>query len=288
MRQFSVSVGKDGQGLLTCYLRDTMEFEKSRLRPAVIICPGGAYRECAGREGEPYALRFLAMGYQAFVLAYSVAPARFPRSLLELAEAVALVRERAPLWQIDPERIFVCWSSAGGHLAGCLGVHWDKAFVQEGSGRRGEEIRPDGLILCYPVISAEEYAHEGSVKNLLGERWEDPGLRDLISLEKQAGRQVPPVFLWHTGEDRTVAAENSLLFAGALRRAGVSVEIHLFSGGRHAMALADEDTALDPDGEYADPGAAKWTELAGLWVKRQFRAKSVTVPGTVDFPPFSY
>lgn len=255
-------------GVLTGYLRDTQEFEKERLRPAVVICPGGSYAECSGREGEPYALRFLTMGYQAFVLDYSVAPVRFPAALLELARAVALVREKADQWQIDPEQIFVCGSSAGGHLAGSLGVHWDKKFVQEGSGRSGEKIRPDGLILCYPVITAGEYAHEGSVKNLLGERRVDRELLDLISLEKQAGSQVPPTFLWHTAGDRTVGAENSLLFAMALKRAGVAVELHLFSGGRHAMALGDEDTALDPEGEYADPGVAEWTRLAGLWVKR--------------------
>lgn len=256
-------------GVLTGYLRDTQEFEKERLRPAVVICPGGSYAECSGREGEPYALRFLTMGYQAFVLDYSVAPARFPTALLELARAVALVRENADRWQIDPRRIFVCGSSAGGHLAASLGVHWDKEFVQKGSGRRGEEIRPDGLILCYPVITAGEYAHEGSVRNLLGDKKDDPRLRELISLEKQAGSQVPPVFLWHTAADRTVAAENSLLFALALKKAGVSVELHLFSGGRHAMALGDEDTALDPAGEYADPGVAEWTHLAGLWAKRR-------------------
>ena len=82
-------------GVLTGYLRDTQEFEKERLRPAVVICPGGSYAECSGREGEPYALRFLTMGYQAFVLDYSVAPVRFPVALLELARAVAALADCA-------------------------------------------------------------------------------------------------------------------------------------------------------------------------------------------------
>lgn len=273
-----------GGGVLTCYIRDNLQFERRRLRPAVIICPGGAYAVCAEREGEPYALRFLDMGCQTFVLRYSVAPARFPQALLELAEAVAAVRERAGEWGVDPSRILVCGSSAGGHLAGCLGVHWDKGFVQSGAGRTGAEIRPDGLILCYPVVTMGrgEGAHQGSVDNLLGERREDDGLRELLSLERQAGPQVPPVFLWNTLEDGTVPPENSLLLAGALMRAGVSVEYHLFPLGRHALALADETTALSslPEGEspegaktgeYMDPAAAMWTELAALWIRRLSR-----------------
>ena len=255
-------------GVLTGYLRDTQEFEKERLRPAVVICPGGSYAECSGREGEPYALRFLTMGYQAFVLDYSVAPVRFPAALLELARAVALVREKADQWQIDPEQIFVCGSSAGGHLAGSLGVHWDKKFVQEGSGRSGGK---DPAGRSDPLLSGD---HRRGVRprrfreKSAGRETGGPGTAGPDLFGKTGGQPgAAHVPLAHGGRPDRGGGKQPPLCHG-VKAGGVAVELHLFSGGRHAMALGDEDTALDPEGEYADPGVAEWTRLAGLWVKR--------------------
>ena len=81
-------------------------------RPAVIVCPGGAYRYKSEREGDPVAMRFLAAGIHAFVLQYSVAPNRYPAAFLELASAVAEVRKHASEWNVDPEKILVCGFSA--------------------------------------------------------------------------------------------------------------------------------------------------------------------------------
>ena len=128
-----------GGGVLTCYIRDNLQFERRRLRPAVIICPGGAYAVCAEREGEPYALRFLDMGCQTFVLRYSVAPARFPQALLELAEAVAAVRERAGEWGGTPSESWcaapppaVIWPA----VWGCTGTKSSCSPARGGRGRR--------------------------------------------------------------------------------------------------------------------------------------------------------
>lgn len=119
-------------------------------------------------KAEPVAMQFLAMDCQAFVLRYSTAPSRFPVALMELASAVDIVRAHGSEWHVDSEKVVVCGFSAGGHLAACLCVFWNRDFLLKPLGLSGERVRPDGLILSYPVISSGEFAHEGSFDNLLG------------------------------------------------------------------------------------------------------------------------
>lgn len=261
--------GADGENAcLTAYIRDTMQAQKGRKRPAVIICPGGAYERCSDRESEPVAMEFLTMGRHAFILEYSVAPSRFPTALIQLAKAVALIRKRGEEWNVDTNEIAVCGFSAGGHLAASLGVFWNQRDIWEAAGAAPEDIRPDGLILCYPVITSGGYGHQGSFRNLLGEAYGKEKAMDMVSLEKHAGPHVPPVFMWHTDEDTTVPAENSLLFAMALRKAGVSLEYHLFPRGRHGLSLANEESAkAGLEEEYIVPCCQQWIPLAERWLK---------------------
>ncbi|MBO7364934.1 MAG: alpha/beta hydrolase [Lachnospiraceae bacterium] len=135
-------------------------------RKAVLVCPGGAYRFTSLRESEPVALRFFAEGIQAFVLWYS-APAPFPKALTELARSVRFIRANAADWNIDPEGIYVMGFSAGGHLAASLSNMWHMGFLNDLCGSAPDEIRPDGNILCYPVITSGEYAHAESFEHLL-------------------------------------------------------------------------------------------------------------------------
>ncbi|RGY97247.1 alpha/beta hydrolase [Clostridium sp. AM58-1XD] len=258
----------ENSAFLTGYIRTEIEAQKGRRRPAVIICPGGGYERCSDREAEPVAMQFSAMGYHAFVLEYSVAPYRFPAALLELAKAVAYLRSRGKEWEIDTERIAVCGFSAGGHLAASLGVFWNREDVYGAVGETPEAVRPDRLILCYPVISSGEYGHQDSFRNLLGEAYGSATDMEMVSLEKQAGAHVPPVFMWHTDEDATVPAENSMLFAMALRKAGVSLEYHLFPHGRHGLSLATEDSAKpEEDGKvYVVPCCQQWIPLVKEWL----------------------
>lgn len=259
---------RNGEALLTCYLKDNTDGKPNARRKAVIICPGGGYDFCSTREGEPAAFQFLAMDCQAFVLHYSTAPGVFPQALSELAAAVALIRRRAGAWHVDPQCIIVCGFSAGGHLAASLGVFWDRDFLSGKLELRKEEIRPAGLILCYPVISSGEYGHKGSFDNLTGNGLSEYG-RDFLSMEKQVGSQVPPVFMWHTDTDRTVPVENSLLFAWALKKAGVGLELHIFPEGRHGLALASQETDKETDdnrGGYVVPCCQIWTSLARVWI----------------------
>ena len=256
--------GKDA--VLTVYLRSPLAGDPDKKRPAILICPGGGYRRLSDREAEPIAMQYLAMGYHAMVLEYSVAPNTFPTALLELATAMALIREHAGAWSVDSDRIIVSGFSAGGHLACSLGVFWDRDFVAAPLSLIPEQIKPNGLILCYPVISSGPDCHRDSFLNLLGRQAEDSEARDQVSLELQVGPQMPGTFLWHTWTDQSVPVENSLLLAQACAKAGVNLEMHLYPIGIHGLALAAEDSA-EPGHKQVEPQCQSWIPLAKTWLQ---------------------
>ena len=251
---------------LTAYLLDPMAETALRLRPAVVICPGGGYTRLSEREDQPVAMEYLAAGFQVFSLHYSVAPDVFPRALMELALAVRLIRLNSAKWHVDPEKIVVSGFSAGGHLACCLGVFYNRDFLCGPLKTSPEQIRPDGLLLCYPVITSGPFCHPGSIESLLGPDARDQEKRRLVSLELQAGPHTPPTFLWHTCTDQTVPVENSLLFADALRSHGVSLEMHLYPKGRHGLSLATHEVE-GGDGRYYEPRCQGWIGLAKSWIR---------------------
>lgn len=258
----------DYEPKLYAYLLDPIKDYRPAPRPAVLICPGGAYAYTSDREAEPLALYFLAAGIPTFVLRYSVAEvsdAKFPTSLREVSLAMAYIRAHGGEWAIDPQRVFVCGSSAGGHLAASLGVHWDKELVWKGAGIPFGENRPAGTILMYPVISSGEKQHVGSFHNLMGET-ETPELREFLSLEKQVSGNTPPAFLWHTFEDPSVPVENSLLYAAALAKHHIPFELHVYPRGGHGLALANELTSLG-DPALVVPECQEWVANAIRWVK---------------------
>lgn len=268
---------------LVTYLQEDTPDIMIHQRPMVVVCPGGAYYETSDREADVVALRMLGMGFHAAVLRYSCAPAVFPAALLELASSVKLLREHAAEWHIDPEKIVVMGFSAGGHLAASLGVFWNKGFLSEGLGLKSCEhqlLRPDGMILCYPVITSGEYANRGSFENLLGlvqdrvpELFEGFGescplevMLEKLSLEKQVSRDTPRAFIWHTFEDGLVPVENSLLLAGALRKAGVETEFHMYPHGVHGLSLASRLTVKNGDAGLIQEACQGWVEMAGRWI----------------------
>lgn len=277
-KELSVDISRAGctgdpenQPVLQAYLLDeSKELKNSRERTAVLVCPGGAYRFRSDREGEPIAMRFLARGMQAFVLHYSVAPAKFPCALVELAASVACIREHAKEWHIDEKKIFLCGFSAGGHLCASLGTMHRQDFLRkilcDTLRLREGSWRPDGMILAYPVISSGSCTHEESRENLIGRHPAD-SLVSQVSLEKQVTEETVPTFLWHTWEDDAVPVENSLLFAAALRRAGVSCEMHIYEKGGHGLALCDEVTEDLPS--QIRPDVSSWLDLAVRWLRRR-------------------
>lgn len=261
-----------GAALVTGWRLDEISVSPGKKRPAVLILPGGGYQCRSDREGEPVAIRFLAMGCHAFILNYSVSPNRFPTALWEAAQTIADIRRQAGQWNIDPEKILVCGFSAGGHLAGCTGTFWNQPLVGEAIGQSPRQIRPDGLILCYPVVTAGEFCHAGSFHNLLGEEQNEAQLNQ-VSLENQVRPDMPPVFLWHTVTDTSVPVENSLLLAGAMRRAGVNFELHIYPAGRHGLSLANEETGGE-DESLVVPCCQSWISLVESWIETNFNERT--------------
>jgi len=214
---------------------------------AMVICPGGGYSHLAPHEGQDYALWLNQHGVTGFVLKYRLGANgyRHPAELQDAARAVRLVRAHAADWGIDPKRVGIMGSSAGGHVASTLLTHFDAGFTNSADAVERESSRPDLGILCYPVITMGQYTHKGSKDNLLGKD-PAPELVKSVSNELQVTKATPPCFIWQTFEDKTVPVENSLLFATALRAAGVPFDLHIYQHGGHGMGLADKPPFAHP------------------------------------------
>ncbi len=228
---------------------------------AIIIAPGGGYvRLSTEREGVQYANWLSTLGVTSFVLKNRLGEFGHPAPLEDVLRAVRLVRARAAEFKVNPARIGVMGSSAGGHLAASAGTLFDHAAGKTGAELDAVSARPDFLILMYPVITMEDpFVHAGSRRALLGTT-PSPELLQLMSLEKQVTAATPPTLLIHTQEDATVPVENSILFYQALTRAKVPAEMYLFEHGSHGMGLKpDFGTASDWPAR-----AAEWLRNRGL------------------------
>lgn len=272
MRNEQIKIQVEGSGkdicLETYILGDVMDGARNRKTPLVLICPGGGYAMTSNREAEPIALQFNSMGYQAAVLRYSCAPAVYPTALCEVAQSVKLIREHAEDWNVDAEKIIVMGFSAGGHLAASYGVFWNESWLTEKMQCDKQLLKPNGLVLCYPVISSkEEIAHQDSIKNLLGESY--PEMKEQVSLEDKVGKHTPKTFLWHTFTDPVVPFWNSFRFAEALGKAGVPMEYHLYPQGGHGLSLANEQTANE-EGKGVEKVCQSWVPLLRSWMLENF------------------
>ena len=237
----------------------TLQDFPADIKGIIIICPGGAYRSLSPRESEPVAGAYTSAGWGTAVLQYSIRTSveqpvldRVP--LKQLSESVRIVRERHP-----DKPVLVCGFSAGGHLAATLGVHW----------REENLARPDGLILCYPVITAGPYANKESFGNLTTA--EDA---EWFSIEKWVNDDMPPVFLWHTVTDTEVPVQNSIMLAQKMSLYNVSYELHLYPRGVHGLSLATPEVEQPEKQRYADAHVATWFNLSLEWL-RQFDTKGL-------------
>lgn len=255
--------------LYTYFLDSSIEMRPNEKRPVILMCPGGGYEMTSDREAEPMAMQFLAMGYHVAILRYSVCPVRYPAALLQVAESVLYLKEHADEYHIDPEKIVVQGCSAGGHLAANYGIAWNSPFLTKLMGMENdpERLCAAGLLLCYPVITSGEKAHEESFRNLLGEQYEEK--KEELSLENQVTPDTPPTFLWHTATDETVPVENSLYFFQACLQQGVSAELHIYPVGGHGLSLANEETCR-ANGIGVQKECQSWIGLAQTWLKKIF------------------
>ena len=222
----------------------------------MIVLPGGGYGGLADHENQPIARWLNTLGITAVVLRYRLGPRyHHPIPLADAARAIRTVRSRAEKWGIHPQRIGILGFSAGGHLAATASTHFDDGDAQAADPVDRFSSRPDVSVLLYPVITmSEPFTHVGSRTNLLGEK-PSAELIELLSNEKQVTGRTPPAFLFHTVGDGSVPVENSVMYATALRRAGVPFEMHLYEKGQHGVGLAE-----------GDPILRTWTERCAAWL----------------------
>ncbi len=239
------------------------------VRDALLVIPGGGYEMvCNHNEGEPIAHAFLARGYNTFVLHYSIGEhAVFPQPLIEASLAVKHIKDHAEEYNINPDRVFGCGFSAGGHLCASLGTLWHLPEIYERAEIPYGSNKLAGMLNIYPVISAlVPGTHMPSFHRILGT--ESPSQEELArySLELRVSENTVPAFVVHTIVDQTVSVANSLVFARALTDHNIPCEVHIYPKGAHGFSLATEWTA-EGYTEKINPTNAKWVDLANDWMK---------------------
>lgn len=207
---------------------------------AVVICPGGGYTNLSmNREGQQYAAWLSTLGITSFILKNRLQEWGHPAPLQDVLRALRLVRSRAAEFGVDPRRIGVMGSSAGGHLAASASTLFDHADGRTGAALDAVNARPDFAVLVYPVITmTDPAAHAGSRRALLGNA-PGPALLAQMSVEQQVTAATPPTLLLHTQGDKTVPVDNSILYYQALTRAGVPAELYVFEQGGHGIGMRD-------------------------------------------------
>lgn len=240
-------------------------------RGAVIICPGGGYSVRAPHEGQGYADFLMSEGLDAFVLDYRVKPNRYPAALSDARRAIRFVRHNAEKFGIDPNKIAIMGSSAGGHLAAHAATYIGELSEETGDEIDSESYIPNGQILCYPVLDYE--GHKGSYNNLLAERLVE--LRDTVTPMLLATEKAPPAYMWHTSSDMSVNVCNTYRYATRLKDLGIPVEMHIYPVGDHGLGLADRTDPFmgaRPDllrnGRInAAPHVKTWAPLLVKWLR---------------------
>ncbi len=222
----------------------------------VIICPGGGYGCRAQHEGHPYAAYFNSIGMDAFVCQYRVSPHRFPLPLLDLRRSVRFVRANAARFGIDPAKIAVMGSSAGGHLAALTSTYTAPIAYEDTDEIDAVSPMPNATILCYPVIRRPDetgVGHRDSFRNLMGADMEAHYAE--VSCDELVNGTTPPAFLWYTADD-PVNVINAYLYASALHRHGIPHEMHTFHEGPHGLGVAKDN-----------PHVAQWLPLLRNWLR---------------------
>ena len=235
------NITDDPDVTLMAYISDISgEMKNMQIKPAVLVFPGGAYKYCSDREAEPVAFAYLAKGFNAFVLRYSLnEKSKFPTPLNDAVTAIEFIRDNSKEFHTDPQRLAVCGFSAGGHLAAAVSTMTD--------------VRPNACILGYPCILS-------STSPILANPVE--------SVDEYVTKQTPPSFIFAASNDGCVPVENSLSYAQALSKNGVSFEMHIFSEGDHGFSLGT-DVVCEKKAflDVVRPNSY-WLDRSAEWLKK--------------------
>lgn len=272
IQQYTIT---DKKALLTAYLHDTDE-----IRPAIIVCPGGAYMLIGNQEGEPVAEKFYEYGFQAFVLTYSTISSdlhrehpewtyeqtiqegenivfecetlssNYPNPLIELTLAMKFIKDNCTEFHIDNSKIGVIGFSAGGHLTALYGNKWHEEWLLNETGLT-KGIKPWFQGVCYGVTHMDENYLFWLKENQPGLikmykaffNTVDPKTETMIELSPAytVNKHTPPTFIWHTTQDELVPVIQSLSFANALEKNHIPWEAHFYEQGGHGLSTADQN-----------------------------------------------
>ncbi len=254
------------------YLDTYVVNDRSHLRPAMIVIPGGGYSVvCTEREGEPIALAYVKEDFQCFVLNYRVGRKEdvYPAQMVDAGRAFLYVKENAADFGIDPEKIFFVGFSAGGHLAGCMGTMFNAPEVLEALDVEKDAIRPAGVVLSYPVTTAIGPCHAYSYEKLSGKDFDSIPIEEKrkYSLECNVTDSTVPMFLWHTATDQLVPVTGTLMLAAALTAHHITYACYIFPKGPHGVALANKVTDTSGTGASIAEMAEKWVEESVNFMK---------------------
>lgn len=218
--------------------------------PAVIILPGGGYSIHAHHEAEPIAEFYNNKGFHSFVLKYRLLPNLYPAALCDVQALIKYLRANSETLRVDPDKIFVVGFSAGGHLAALSAVSED--VCSTGSDIDGFDSKPSGVLLGYPVVNTGHSCVKDVCNN-------DEVLCEKLCIDRQITTDTPPMFIWHTSDDKEVDVTHSLALASSLRKNGVNFEMHIFPSGDHGLGLAK----LKKD-------VSMWAQLSADWIIKEF------------------
>ncbi len=279
----------------TCYLADPLPKAPDALHPAVVVLGGGGFHKVSAHEMEPVALAFLARGYQVFTLDYvtvSTGDPAYPAPEVDLARMMATVRANAAAWRVDAGRVSACGFSAGGFICASVAAGWRSGPFAGLAGARPDDIRPDAVVLGYPLLDPRVYRDKMlddpridlRVPKTGGKTGRDLVMEDMARIlgapatdEALAAvtpanildRRMPPTFIWGTADDPTCPIEEVYDFARALAAARVRHEVHVFDRGGHGLSVANATSVHDA--EHAERAAvvAPWVDLACSFLARQ-------------------
>ena len=231
-------------------------FDPSFPRPALLICPGGAYVYCSDREGEPVALRFLTEGFNAFVLRYTCKQ-EYPVPQREVVFALNFIKEHQKEFHLTDDNPSIMGFSAGGHLVGSIALYYKE--IAESLDINPKNVKPTAVIMGYPVVSTEKGVGEWTtITTITGLK---EGMIKKLSLENNVTPDCPPVYIFSTKTDTCVPPENAERFVRALKKNNVCYKYSLFEKGIHGGSLYSRGVYqnYEPVMEEAEPSS--------IWVK---------------------
>lgn len=262
MKIIKETLAEDATAYLRGYIKDADDTSTHENYPAVIVVPGGSYTHIPEAQAETLALAFSNLGYQSFYLRYHFAGEKkplLPAPVIDLAQAVALVRRHADEWHVDANTIVIAGFSVGGHIVSLYSDYWHTDWLKTQSGSTSISLKPQAVILGYPVINPA-LGFPTDPETLAA--W--TSTPDKFAADQHVSAANPPTFIWVTGDDPLVPAKNSLAYANVLAENNIPYELHVFHHGPHGIALANHLTAWKRDADQ--PHVAHWLKLAEEWL----------------------